>query len=363
MYGIISDTHCHNWTQFSSVNEDGVNTRLQIILDEIYRAAQETFDAGGEYLIHTGDLFHVRGNIAPSVLNPTLACFKRIADDFRLKMIFICGNHDSEFMNSNDLGSAMTCLKDIGTVINADTQAISTDEETFLFIPWEARKENFLERIRCATSTLKCPEHRKTKRIDIFCHTVLNGAIARIHGSDAIDPQEIIDIVKDACPDKTVRVFSGHIHNHKKLSDCAWSVGAIAHHNWGDIGSKAGFMLVDGDEVTYRASHAPKFIELTKDCSLEDLALMVDCNYVRATVEMSEKEINEFREKLVEYGAKGVTIICHKPEEIHSDRMEIKSAESIESIVSRFIKDKFGGDASTKRMGEIAEKVLGGTLE
>lgn len=80
LYGVISDTHCHNWTTFGSTDANGVNTRLKIILNEITRAAEEVQAAGGTHLFHAGDLFHVRGSVAPSVLNPTLKCFKDIVN-------------------------------------------------------------------------------------------------------------------------------------------------------------------------------------------------------------------------------------------------------------------------------------------
>ena len=91
MYGIISDTHCHNWSTFATVGVDGVNTRLSIILKEIKRAAEEVKKAGGKRLFHAGDLFHVRGSVAPSVLNPTLKYFEQIIE-MGVEPVIICGN-------------------------------------------------------------------------------------------------------------------------------------------------------------------------------------------------------------------------------------------------------------------------------
>ena len=38
-YLLVSDLHAFAWSQFARVNEDGVNSRLTIILDELERAA------------------------------------------------------------------------------------------------------------------------------------------------------------------------------------------------------------------------------------------------------------------------------------------------------------------------------------
>lgn len=68
---IISDTHLHNWTQFSTIDKNGVNSRLKIILKEMYSVAEKAKEAGCEALVHCGDLFHVKGKVDTSVLVPT----------------------------------------------------------------------------------------------------------------------------------------------------------------------------------------------------------------------------------------------------------------------------------------------------
>ncbi len=40
-YAVISDTHNHNWSAFSETTPENVNSRLQIILNETMRAAEE----------------------------------------------------------------------------------------------------------------------------------------------------------------------------------------------------------------------------------------------------------------------------------------------------------------------------------
>src|SRR5471030_1191680 len=106
-YGLISDSHNHPWSQFAETTSLGVNTRLQIILDETYRAAQTLKAVGGKTLIHAGDLFHVRGKIAPSVLNPTKDLYKRLVDE-GFDIIILAGNHDLEGKESTRTGSAVT---------------------------------------------------------------------------------------------------------------------------------------------------------------------------------------------------------------------------------------------------------------
>src|ERR1700710_1513552 len=99
-YGLISDTHCHGWAAFSKTGDDLVNSRLTTILDEIERCAVEVSKAGGDTIYHGGDLFHVRGSIEPSVLNPTRARFELIYKTYGVKFRLLPGNHDLEFKHS-----------------------------------------------------------------------------------------------------------------------------------------------------------------------------------------------------------------------------------------------------------------------
>lgn len=340
MYGIISDTHCHNWTTFSKVNEDGVNNRLQIILNEIERAGRMVAERGGKYLFHAGDLFHVRGSISPSVLNPTLECFKRIID-MGVTPVIICGNHDAEFKETNDLGSAVSAMAGIGCkVVNRPEYF---DEVNVLCVPWVADKQKFLETIKERVEGLVNP-------IDVICHVALDGVFSRIDSSQCVDPHEILDLNAGMI----ARVFAGHLHCHKEIEPNVWSIGAVAQHNWGDAGTKAGFLLVD-DEVQFVASHAPQFIDVGKDTTLEELQLEADGNYIRAVVEMKESEIKQFRKALEKFGAKGVTIICHVPTAERTGRIAVAETDSLESVVQRFIKEKVSAELASEVEKEAME--------
>ena len=111
-YGVISDSHSHNWATFSHINKDtGLNNRLEHILDEIWRAAQTVKSEGGDTIIHCGDVFHVRGNLAPSVLNPTINLFSKITNELGLRSIILAGNHDLESNDATRIGNATVALE------------------------------------------------------------------------------------------------------------------------------------------------------------------------------------------------------------------------------------------------------------
>lgn len=326
MYGIISDTHCHNWSQFSSINEDGVNSRLRFILNEIERAADMVAQSGGKTLFHAGDLFHVRGYIAPSVLNPTMETFERILRK-GITPIILCGNHDAEFRETNDLGSAIGALRSLGCKVFNEPSVFETDIGPVVGIPWIRNNEEFLKVVG---------EYAKKAggKADLICHVALNGVFGYLDGSVCVNPDDVFKV-----GDGNIRrIFAGHLHNHKEISPDVYSIGAIAQHNWGDSASKAGFMLVGEDKAEFIESTAPKFVTLTgAETSTDEMSANIRGNYVRANLELDEAEVKKFRKLLTDNGALGITLIADAKPEPNLKRMEIQTTESLETIVARYI--------------------------
>jgi metallophosphoesterase superfamily enzyme len=134
-YGLIADLHLHRWTAFATVDEDGVNSRLKILLDEIERAADAVVAAGGDTLIIAGDVFHVRGSVAPSVLNPVRDCLHDIAD--RLTSVYIIpGNHDLEFKFSSRIGNAVTTLDGLAGTVRVLDGVDTITVPSVVMVPW-----------------------------------------------------------------------------------------------------------------------------------------------------------------------------------------------------------------------------------
>ncbi len=327
-YGIISDTHHHNWTAFSHTTSTGVNSRLEWILLETHRAADAVFKAGGDTLVHAGDLFHVRGSVAPSVLNPTLATYKTIVDA-GMKIIINAGNHDLEGREASDVSSAITALKEVGcTIINTPTVLPHQGLALCPYIGKVADLKKALETLQDEMDAPNC---------DLIVHAGIDGVIKGLpdHGLDAEYLAKL----------KFVKTFAGHYHHHKKLRDGAggmggvWSIGALTHQTWSDTGTKAGFLVVNGPEVTWHASHAPSFVEIDGTTKPEEIPLIVDGNYVRAKIFSSKpSEIENLRKFLEGEGARGVTIVSQPKAGVTRTASTVKAGASLEVSVSDYIK-------------------------
>jgi DNA repair exonuclease SbcCD nuclease subunit len=341
-YALISDTHNHPWSQFAETTSLGVNSRLQIILDETYRAAQTLKALGGKTLIHAGDLFHVRGKIAPSVLNPTKDLYKRLIDE-GFDVIILAGNHDLEGKESTRTGSAVTALEDIGCrIINEPTIIDLGPNHRVCMVPWIdkiAALKVEIEKIgaechRTATGGTDC---------DLVIHAPVDGVIIGLpdHG---LTPAWLAGL-------GFAKVFSGHYHNHKALGGEVYSIGALTHHTWGDVGSKAGFLTVnDAGLVKYNSQRAPEFITVDASTDPADIPMIVPGNYVKIKIDTAKSsEINAVRAMLMGHGAVGVIVLSQKAPAVASRTgSTIKAGMSLEGSVASWI-----AAASMKRQPEL----------
>lgn len=323
-FAVLSDLHLHNWSAFSKVNEAGVNSRLAIILEEIEHTWGLLASAGGNTLYLAGDLFHVRGAIAPSVLNPTLELFNRLIKQGAVVRI-IPGNHDLESAETCALTNAVQSLEMLGcTICNEPTHFV---DDNVVMLPWYPKLADLQQKMteyatRAPGSTL-------------IIHAPMNGVIAGIpdHG---LDPAQVAMLGYE-------RVLVGHYHNHMAFAGNVYSIGATTHQTWGDVGTLAGWLLV-GDTLQHIPSRAPSFVDFDFSPSADNDAIerAVKGNYVRAKLgEADESELRAFRELLEGLGAAGVVI--------HAQAMRIgptrpgtaaggtSSVNSIEQSISAWI--------------------------
>lgn len=343
-YGIISDTHHHNWHAFSTVLPSGINSRLNDILEEFKRVAHEVVAQGGDTIYHCGDLFHVRGSIAPSVLNPTLDTYKFVMDNLGIKIRILAGNHDLESKNSERLSSAITALEGIGCkVVNEPTMF---DDDKVIMIAWIQNVDVLKEEI------LKIKDKiGNVKEWTLMLHAPVDGVISGLP-SHGLDNEWLAKLGFS-------KVFSGHYHNHKNFDDCVYSVGALTHQTWSDIGSKAGFIINNGSEVKFYESKTPKFVELTSE-NKDDLPQLVKGNYVRTTINTGKKsDIEKVRELIQNNGALGVTVISSKSEIIVSrSDSSVMAGASIEQSVSDFIDKGFADFEQKAELSAMCADIL-----
>ncbi|MGI1988642.1 metallophosphoesterase [Shewanella glacialipiscicola] len=314
MIGIISDTHNHNWSVFASQLPNKLNNRLVHTLDETWRAAKTAKEAGCNALIHTGDMFHVRGSVAPSVLNPTMDVYMRITQELDMAVYVLAGNHDLENNDSDRIGNASESLSGAGVTVISD-KFIDKKHKRF-FLPYF----NSCNLLRAEIEKTELEGDRSDWTL--FIHAPLNGVIAGIP-DNGLSAAELKAFGFKA-------VFCGHYHNHQVFDGNICSVGALTHQTFGDIGTVAGFIIYDEEKgvITQYPSNAPKFVDF--DVTWDELEIIenVQGNFVRARLEdATNAEVEEIREFLKGAGATGIQIV-HVPKTVTARDTPAASVEA-----------------------------------
>jgi len=346
-YGVMSDTHNHGWSAFATVLPSGVNSRLQIILDETWRCAQEIKKAGGDTLYHGGDLFHVRGSIAPSVLNPTTDCYRAIIED-GIQVVIDAGNHDLEGKEAARVSSAITALEGVGCKVVNKPEIHSRSDCTGMYvIPWIADIAALKMQLELVDMTVR-------KELDVLIHAPIDGVIPGLpdHGLN--------DAYLASLGYR--RVFAGHYHHHKNFGNRVYSIGSLTPQTWGDVNAKSGFLIVSDDEVKWFASHAPAFVEVDGSTDPDEIPLIVDGNYVRVTINSSKAaDVETMRQFMLDSGAKGVIVLqdVKAAPVARTGGVTMKAGATLEASIGDFVTAQgFNRQEELKRLcGDILTRV------
>lgn len=350
-YCIVSDVHAHRWSQFAHPLATGMNSRLEIILSELRRAADVLLAAGGTSMLIAGDLFHVRGVVHPDVLNPVIWCFREIISK-GVQVAVIPGNHDLGSKETDELSNAIVALGSLGVQIvhnrtgyyfNSSDLTSETLQGDILMVPWWSSSDELL-------SMLKGVSESEKDGVDLIIHAPLNGVIKGIpdHG---LDPVQLAALGFN-------RVFVGHYHNHKEFGGGIYSIGATTHQTWNDVDTKAGFLMVYPESVVHIESQAPKFIDLDESTDPEEFCHQVIGNYVRVKLAVENHEQAEtFRQEVMDLGAKGCIVQAQIAKKAVTRSASVASAPTVMSAIKAYI--DAGESSHKKEVYEFCESMLG----
>ena len=366
MYGLMADIHLHNWSAFATFNEDGTNSRLMTLIEEIERCAEklsemnERDDVVADSIFIAGDLFHVRGKIAPSVINPLMHAIERI-ENLGIDLYIMAGNHDLEFKENTGAGNACQLLNAFKNVhfINEMTTIHGRIDDSVqaIMIPWI----DDLEELKRTICEANCIVNGKGYKPDLILHApvICEGGFPTGLTAEWLHENTT----------KFGNVFCGHFHEHRiyleKDGRTIWSIGALAHHTWNDVDKKAGWLLVESNEdkskVSYMPSHAPKFVDV-KSIDEDDLDFInkVSGNYVRLFVDFdSEKEVKEVSQFLKEKCDVAGLVIYQNPkvDVVRFSTVSPTGATKLDEQIIDYIDDKYK-DGDKSGIAKLALEIL-----
>ena len=341
-YLLFSDVHFHNWSAFSVVGEDKINSRLNYQIEELARAYDALRAEGGTLAVCAGDLFHVRGKLAPSVLNPVKRFFG-LQEAVDMETVILSGNHDLESEDADELTSSVSTISSTRTVAINEACQVSMDPMIYM-IPWRSDLGALREEIRVLNETAD-----SDNPYDLIIHAPMSEVLMNIPNV-GLNASEF-----DGMSFK--RVFAGHYHNHKRLSDKVYSCGATGHQTWNDPGTQAGWCLVYEDRVDFRASKQPQFVIVPIGTTEEEM-IEVDGHFVRADIEdPTPEKIAALREYVLGHGAAGVTIrvLVGKKESTREGGETVSALDSLSDSIIKFATEKHSKKVAVE-CGRILEE-------
>lgn len=329
----ISDTHYERFNRFASVDTNtGLNTRLLHTIDATKEAVEFAVSQGVKTLVHGGDCFHVRGKISPLVLNPVLELYRWIIEEKSMNVYMISGNHDLESKDADALSSAASALSAVG--VNVINQCTPFPNEKLFFVPWFSS----IDRVNKELADFK--DIFDPSEYTAVIHAPMNGVIAGIpdHG---LDPGAL---TKHGFK----RIMCGHYHNHKSFDGGkVISIGSLTHQNFGDIHSKAGYIIQQGDMLSHLETSAPKFVSIDDDSvtSQDEFEELVAGNFVRAQLtDATEQDVAELKADLKKAGALDSLITNIKSTTPTARTSSAGASVSMHGSVSNWVKTRGFGD-------------------
>lgn len=324
---IMSDMHYHGWSQFATLNDEGVNSRLQETLDATNEAIDHLLEEDGHTVVLCGDTFHTRGNLTPDVLNPVLDLFDRRISKDGVRILAVPGNHDLSGDSSRRIGNSVAALEKVGVTVAHRSLVVG---DLCLFPWYPTVNELMVEMEKTATKTHK--KRAGAKLIGII-HAPIDGVLPHLP-SKGLNGAMLGKLGYN-------QIFAGHYHNHVEIAEGVFSVGALTHQSFRDIGSKAGYIIVSPDGVKHRATRAPKFVELTGSENEEEMRRRVAMNFVRVKCVISDaSEMNTMRKEIKAYGAAGVVIHPVKIATVKRAKTKSAGESSLEGQVAAYVKSQ-----------------------
>lgn len=326
---VLSDTHFSNRKQFGKSLTNavwkGCNSRFHEIAYAVQRAFQYALKNDCEAIVLPGDIFHERGFIQVPVYNAVYEIFDQIANQSKIKLILMPGNHDMVDVKALGGSEGLHSLFAMNNMtIVAETIAIvPLDSFNAYMVPFDSATDKILARCK---QTL----HDKSKANILFLHQSIEGAESG--PTNWKMPHELKPSDLDLGYDL---VISGHYHKHQKLGKNIIYVGSLLQHDFGERDYTPGFMhvLPDGTWKHIENKISPRFVKLITN----------DVNKVNALNSNNYNSVEWTGDDPSSMAVVDNTLLTHTPEiETRVIRSTIKTTDSLREMIAKYVEIKTG---------------------
>lgn len=327
---VLSDTHFSNRKQFGKSLTNavwkGCNSRFHEIAYAVQRAFQYALKNDCEAIVLPGDIFHERGFIQVPVYNAVYEIFDQIANQSKIKLIIMPGNHD--MVDSKALGGSeglhsLFAMNNM-TIVAERPSFVPIESFNLYLTPYSSDIDPILANI--ATLTFSPPKYPI-----LFLHQSIEGA--ETGPTNWKMPHELKVATLEALPFELV--ISGHYHKKQSLSKKVHYCGALVQHDFGERDYTPGFMhvLPDGTWKHIEDKESPRFVKLVTD-DIKKVNLLNPKNY--NAVEWTGE--NPKSVSLAEN-----VLLTHLPEvETRVIRSTIKTTDNIREMITKYVEIRTG---------------------
>lgn len=334
---VVSDTHFDNRKQFGKVLTSplwqGCNSRFHEIAYAFQAAFEYALKNKCEAIVVPGDIFHTRSIIKVPIYNAVYSIFEQVAQQSKVKLILMPGNHDfhdvkamygTEGLHSLFAMNAMTIVAD-------KPSHIPLDSFDLYMVPFNPDPEWVVANAKAIFTT----RSNTSKPSILFLHHSINGAETGPSNwkmPHELQPQDLalgFDVV-----------ISGHYHKHQRLPHDIVYAGGLLQHDFGERDYVPGWLHVtpDGKWAHVENTLSPRFKEIETSNSKE-VAALADAKDYWSVIWTGDKGEKAKWEKLedvsVSFKAAAADAVM---------RSNISGQDSVPEMVSKYVKAKIGQD-------------------
>ena len=310
-HAITADLQFDPQPRFSSINSDGITTRLADALECFRWVVDQSVERGCENLFVIGDLFDSRTSIDVSVIDRVCRAFHDASE--HLTIYVIVGNHDS-YLRTPKLNS-LQMLRGAAEVIEEPT--IVRD---FYCVPWHDDSEEVRRMVQAKTGA---------GANYLLTHAMVKGAVPNV--ADKGLPVEWFERKKP-----WRGVFLGDVHDPVVIREkpLIRYAGAPLQIHFGDAGGDRGFLIVDdtGGSVEFVENDvSPRFHILRNwEAKMPEIS---DIDFVRVRADDIEvgEELTEAARKCTSWVESPAI-----PDHIVKARLKVTSSASDKDVVEAY---------------------------
>ena len=275
---VTADIHFHNWSDYHTINTDGINSRLEDII-KIFKQI-ETFNKKNkvDYLFILGDIFHSRSKLDMDVVSLAAETLYEFSRKSNIEIVMLLGNHDIAASNENI--HILKIFKPFCRIID-EAHRYEIGNCAVYALPYCISSIEIKKHIRHFSEMIG-QESKEWYRLFIS-HNGLDGA--------SIGPNEYKIESPTSVDDTKNNLFDlclyGHYHKHQQIAENVYYVGSPLQHSFGERNDEKGFIYLDTESGYHEFVKTiyPKFVQ----CSPEKAAKEKEKgNYVKIDLQSIE---------------------------------------------------------------------------